>query len=188
MLWIGLRSSVCLGVAACAAGVLLGCGQSSSGGDGAAAAAGGMGVGAHGGAGGSMNGVAGAGGSMNGVAGAGGSVTCPPGGNAGTSTGGEAGSGLACGMVIFTSPDDAPECEAWMERNCCDHLEACAASTPCKTLVACINACSPMSRSCIGCCTQGLTEAPPELDAIASCSKLGDPLPAGCEWPRTSEL
>jgi len=154
MVWIRLRSSVCLGlgVAACAAGVLGGCGQSSSGSDGVAAAGGGMGVGAHGGA------------------------------------GGEGGSDLACGMVLFTTPHDAPECEAWTERNCCDDLEACAASTPCRTIVACINACSPMSRSCIGCCTQGLTALPPELDTIASCSKLGETFPAGCEWPRTSEL
>ena len=152
MVWIRLRSSVCLGlgVAACAAGVLGGCGQSSSGSDGVAAAGGGMGVGAHG--------------------------------------GGEGGSDLACGMVLFTTPHDAPECEAWTERNCCDDLEACAASTPCRTIVACINACSPMSRSCIGCCTQGLTALPPELDTIASCSKLGETFPAGCEWPRTSEL
>jgi len=53
-------------------------------------------------------------------------------------------------------------------------------------LVSCVNACDPASASCITCCTEGLSDVPAELDAVASCSKVGEePVPTGCEWPPT---
>jgi len=148
--------------------------------------AGKVGTSANGGAGGGTGGSSGGtGGSSGSASGAGGNATCPPGGSSGdAATGSEAGGGPACGVVIYTTRDYAPECQAWMDANCCELLAACAASTLCRTLVDCVNACAPMTSSCIACCTQGLSASPPELEAVAACTKSGVPMPDNCDWPR----
>jgi hypothetical protein len=137
--------------------------------------------------------VVGSGGGSVGGRGSGGAAgtptsTCAVAGAADTEGGndaGEAGAGSApaCGLIVYVTSVYGPDCQAWMEANCCPLLEACAGSRVCKTLVDCINACNPSTASCVGCCTRGLTDEPPELDAIASCTKSGAVMPDGCAWP-----
>jgi hypothetical protein len=112
---------------------------------------------------------------------------CPTGGSGATGSGdgGQAGDGsaLACGLIVYPSRVYGPECQAWMEENCCPLLEACAANPTCKELVDCVNACNPATEACIGCCGRGLVTVPAELDAIAACTKSGAVMPEGCDWP-----
>jgi hypothetical protein len=180
--WLGLAMSIA------AAGVPFSCGESNSSSNNPSAAGGSSGA-AGKGSGGAV--VAGGGSGASAGASNGGAATCPTGGSGATGggDGGQAGDGraLACDLVLYPSRVYGPECQAWVEENCCPLLEACAANPICKTLVDCVNACNPTTGACIACCARSIVAVPAELDAIAACTKSGAVLPEGCDWP-PSEL
>jgi hypothetical protein len=177
-------SWLALAMSAAAASVPFGCGESKSSSSNPSAT-GGASAAAGNGSGGTIVGGGGLGATSG--ASSGGATTCPIGGSgaAGSGDGGQAGDGsvLACDLIVYPSRVYGPECQAWMEENCCPLLEACAASPSCKTLVDCVNACYPATEACLGCCDRGLVAVPAELEAIAACTKSGAVMPDGCNWP-----
>src|SRR5262249_19277242 len=92
----------------------------------------------------------------------------------------------ACGLEFYP-PDFPTQCQAALDRACCNAEKACGANADCKKLVACVNACpAPRTDDCVTACAGGSASPPgyPELDAIATCTK-GPPYDAGaeCNWP-----